>query len=153
MSILVKEDYANPETALWAKNPAVVVVTATGNVSPQAFANTAILNVDARTFTAPENGVLVISANVNFANTASSAGLFSARVGNIGLTITTIHYTNLPIGNITSQYHTVSPSISVPLNKGTGITFDLQLQASNGNATPAPTYKWNWTALFYAYPK
>lgn len=153
MSILVKEDYVNPDTALWAKNPAVVVVTATGNLSAQAFGNTAILNVDTRTFYAPENGVLVISADVNFGNTAASAGLFSARVGNLGLSITTIHYTSLPAGNITAQYESVCPKISVPLNKGTGITFDLQLQSTNGNATPAPTYKWDWTALFYAYPK
>ena len=154
MSILVKEDYANPATPLWLSSgttiPAVpVVVDAGGNGIVQSFSATVLQLLIQKGFTAPSNGTLVVNASINFGNTASSAGQYIARVEDVLSGGATQHLVSLGAGNVTAQYGTGTPLLALTLTAGQAVTLELRASASNGLASPAPTYKWDWNVVFY----
>lgn len=149
MSLLPATSHANPDTPFWERDLAVTVVEAGGNGVIQNFVGTSPFTVITKNFTAPANGLLVINSAINFTNTASTSGSYTARiVDTIGGGFT-LHTISLPAGNVTSQSQSACPMLSTLLTKGQSVTLQLNLSASNGAGSPSPTYKWDWNALFY----
>lgn len=150
MSLLPATSHANPSTPFWERDPAVVLVEAGGNGVIQNFANTSLFAVITKSFTAPANGLLVINSSANFTNTSGSSGSFIARIEDTISTGFTQHTVTLSAGNVTSQSQSACPILSLALTRGQAVNIRMLLSSSIGSGSPAPTYKWDWNALFYA---
>jgi hypothetical protein len=153
MSLLPATSHANPATPFWLSSGTTFsvpeVVDAGGNGIVQSFSATVLQLLVQKAFTAPSAGTLVINASINFGNTASSAGQYVARVEDILSGGFTQHFVSLGAGNVTAQYGTGTPLLSLALTSGQAVTLELRASASNGLASPAPTYKWDWNVVFY----
>jgi hypothetical protein len=125
------------------------VVDAGGNGFRQAFAINSLFSVVSKSFTAPSAGTLIVTGTVNFGNTSSSAGQFAATIQQTAGG-STEHLVSIGAGNVTAQYESGVPMLSITVTQGQVVTMNFQISSTIGTATPAPTYKWDWSMIFYA---
>jgi hypothetical protein len=151
MSVLTNQSAVNPDRNIWAiaTNTKPIVVDAGGNGLVQPFAVNTPFVVAVRTFTAPVAGLLVINATANFNNTAAAVGTFTTRINDTVSGATNQHLSTLPAGNVTAQHESGCPILSLALSANQAVSLQLVLQSTIGNGSPAPTYKWDWSAIFY----
>lgn len=150
MSLLGVTSHRAPVTPFWAPSVEQVTTIDARSVNTLASLTSASpYNVITLTFIAPSAGLLVGTASVNFLNTASTSGLYTAQLTDVVSGGTCSHLVSLPAGNTTAQYGVATPMLSLGLSAGQSVTYRLVVTASNGTSTPPPQYEWSWSVLFY----